>query len=107
MTNLKAARELRGYSQKQLGAKIGVSQNAISGYETGYRIMDAQTICRVCDVLHCTADYLLDRSTIARPGLTTEEEELLTAYRAASSRDRELVQLALKPYKEKDSREAI
>ena len=94
-------------TQKDLAERLGVATNTVSGYETGNRLMDAQTICRVCDVLHCTADYLLDRSTIARPGLTTEEEELLTAYRAASSRDRELVQLALKPYKEKDSREAI
>ena len=61
--------------------------------------MDSETICRLCDVFGCTADYLLGRSSRPEPELTPEEEQLLSAWNAAPAEIRAIVDTALAPYK--------
>jgi len=98
---LNRIRELRlekGWKQKELAAMLNTTQQAIGHYETGERGIDADTICKLCDVFGCTADYLLCRSSRPAPELTPAEEELLLAYAAATPEIRTIVDAALAPY---------
>lgn len=99
MNRLKDLRARKGISQSELGAILGVTANAISNYEVGIRGLDAETICRLCDVFGCTADYLLGRSARPDPALTPEEEQLLAAWTEAPAEIRAIVDTALAPYK--------
>ena len=56
------ARKLRNMKQVELGAAIGVSDQTISNWEVGLRTPRADYIRRMCDVLGCSADYLLGLS---------------------------------------------
>ena len=79
------------WTQLQLGKKIGVSRGAISMYESEARQLDRPTICALCDLFGCTADYLLCRSETPLPAISDADARLLSAYHAASLRDRALV----------------
>ena len=46
-------------TMKELGKLVGVSEAAISHYETGRREPDQETIRRIAGVLRVTTDYLL------------------------------------------------
>ena len=67
--NLKAARERRGLSQKEMSERIGVAKSTYSLYESGNREPNVQTIKRISDTLNVSADELLgieeETSTLA------------------------------------------
>lgn len=65
---LKAVREKRGYSQKELALKTGIGRSALSLYETQRREPDIATLVRLANGLNVTLDYLLGRdlSILAR-----------------------------------------
>lgn len=56
---LRAARELRGMMQADLGAAADIPPNRISNYELGYAYPQARSLIALCKVLDCSADYLL------------------------------------------------
>jgi transcriptional regulator with XRE-family HTH domain len=98
---LNRIRELRlkkGWKQEELAELLHTKRQTIGHYETGERGIDADTICKLCDVFGCTADYLLCRSSRPAPELTPAEEELLLAYAAAPREIRTIVDTALAPY---------
>lgn len=99
---LNRIRELRlkkGWKQEELAELLHTKRQTIGHYETGERGIDAETICKLCDVFGCTADYLLCRSSRPAPELTPAEEELLLAYAAATPEIRDIVDGALARYK--------
>lgn len=98
MNRLKVARQSAGISQAQLGRILNCADVTISRYETGQRDMDSETVCKICDALGCTADYLLGRSELPTNEISDEEAELLLAFRRADDRAREMVRLALAPF---------
>lgn len=53
-------RELRGFSQKEFAAKIGVSNSRVSNWEQGINRPDADILATICHVLDVSADRLLD-----------------------------------------------
>ena len=57
--NLKAAREKRGLSQKEVAESIGVAKSTYSLYESGNREPNVQTIKKISDLLSVSADDLL------------------------------------------------
>ena len=73
-------RELRGLSQKQLAARIGVSNSRLSNWEQGLNRPDADTLRVLCTVLQVSANELLD---IQQPNssYSEEEERLIRQYR--------------------------
>ena len=95
---IKALREAAKMTQAQLGQKIKVGNTAISMYESGSRQLDPDTICQLCDLFGCTADYLLCRSDNPRPAISEADAALLRAYHAASLRDRGLIDQILQAY---------
>lgn len=86
--------------QTDLAARLSCSPTAISYYETGEREIGSATICRLCEIFGCTADYLLGLSAVQSAELTPEEESLLQAWRCCDDRARDMVTLALAPFKE-------
>lgn len=56
---------MRGYrrmNQEQLGGRVGVTKQTISGWENDRRVPDADAIVALCKALDCSADYLLGLS---------------------------------------------
>lgn len=102
MNRIKDLRLQAKMKQTDLAARLSCSPTAISYYETGEREIDSATIGKLCDVFGCTADYLLGRSAVAKPELTPEEEQLLTAWRRCDDRAHDMVLLALEPFREDD-----
>ena len=99
MNRIKDLRVGRGWTQTELGDLLSCSDVTVGRYESEKRGLDVPTICRLCDVFGCTADYLLGRSSRPDPGLTPEEELLLAAWAEASPRDKGLVDAILAQYK--------
>lgn len=56
---------------KELGAIVGVTEAAISHYETGRREPTPQMLCSLAHALHVSVDYLLGRDQ-AEPAQPTE-----------------------------------
>ena len=100
MNRIKELRQNAGMKQGDLAKRLGCTANAVSNYEVGVRDIDSETICKLCDIFGCTADYLLCRAAVPTPELSPEEEALLLAYRAADPHDRAIVDLTLAPYQE-------
>ena len=91
MNRIRELRTARGWTQTQLGKRIGAAKNTISGYENGERQITPSTICALCDLFGCTSDYLLGRAASPAPVISDDDARLLEAYHAASLRDRTLV----------------
>ena len=69
------ARKLRNMKQVELGAAIGVSDQTISNWEVGLRTPRADYVRRMCEVLDCSADYLLGLSDQIRYAPSLERDE--------------------------------
>ncbi len=52
-------RRIRGLTQQQLAALVGVSRAALASWETGRRTPDVQTIRALASAFGTTTDYLL------------------------------------------------
>ena len=103
LNRLKDLRLQKRMKQADLAKLLNCSPTTISNYEVGLRDIDSATICRFCEIFGCTADYLLGRSAVQSAELTPEEEQLLTAFRRGDDRARDMVRLALDPFREENS----
>lgn len=70
---LKELRLKKRLTQEELGKVIHVSKVSISGYESGNRTPDTETLQRLADYFDVTTDYLLGRSD--NPNLTGKDEK--------------------------------
>ncbi|MEC1177307.1 helix-turn-helix transcriptional regulator [Metasolibacillus meyeri] len=71
-TRLKALRIKKNLTQKQLAEKINVTNVSVSGYESGNRTPDTDTLQLIADFFEVSTDYLLGRSN--HPQLTAEKD---------------------------------
>lgn len=99
MNRIRELRELRGWKQEELGQKLNVGKGAISRYEGEKRQLDPATICALCDLFGCTADYLLGRSGSPLPVINPEDAAVLDAYHALPLALRRAVDGILEPYR--------
>lgn len=89
MKMLRTARKQRRLTMKELGEMVGVSESAISQYETGKREADFETLLKIGEVLDCSIDYLLrgEESKKSPPpigdGLNAEQMELVRLFETA------------------------
>ena len=100
MNRIRELRQSMGWTQAQLGKRIGVAKTTISGYEIGTRQLDPATICTLCDLFGCTADYLLGRSLSPAPVMSSQDALVLEAYHALPPELRRAVDGILEPYRE-------
>ena len=52
-------RKSLGISQEELGARLGVSRQAVSKWESGQTVPDAVTVAKLCRALNVSADYII------------------------------------------------
>lgn len=97
MNRIRELRQARGWTQAQLGARVGMVKTTISGYEKGDHQIDPAMIFKLCDLFGCTADYLLGRSESPLPVLSDEDAQLLAAYHAAPDHVRAAIDTLLLP----------
>ena len=48
--NLKQIRKKRGYTQKELASKLGISDSTLAHYETGIRKITLETFLKILEV---------------------------------------------------------
>lgn len=60
MTALKIYRQKAGFTQKQLAEKLGITQGAVTMWETGERKPNIVMLKKLTVILGCTADELLE-----------------------------------------------
>ena len=99
MNRIRELREANGWTQTQLGKRIGVAKTTITGYEREDRQPTPATICALCDLFGCTADYLLGRSASPLPVISPEDAAVLDAYHALPLELRRAVDGILAPYR--------
>lgn len=97
MNRIKDLRTAFGWKQSELGARIGASRSTVSKYETEDRQLDPATICALCDIFCCSADYLLGRSETPLPALSDEDARLLEAFHAAPPETQAAIRLLIFP----------
>lgn len=85
---LKAARELRGWSQSDLGIRSGLPSSSVAHFEIGSRKPSFDTLQRLANALEVTTDYLLGR--VEEPGVAEAADPLFRDVNKLSGRDREL-----------------
>lgn len=95
---IKEYRKLNGLTQKELGDKIGVKHNTISGYESGINEPEQDLLFKIANALHVSINDLFPNTTsekhllnIAIPNLTHEETEIIKKYRALDERGQKAV----------------
>lgn len=77
---------LRGISPTTICKKIGLSNATATHWKQG-ALPKADALAAVCEVLDCSADYLIGRSdkvTAGEPELSPLESRLLSAFREMS-----------------------
>ena len=75
-----------GMTMEDLAREIGVQRSAVNKYEKGLVInLKRSTIASLCRVFSVPSSYFLDEDD----QLTSEEHQLITAYRAADDRARQ------------------
>ncbi|MGN0242529.1 MAG: helix-turn-helix domain-containing protein [Lachnospiraceae bacterium] len=60
---IKSERENRGWSQKKLGDKLGVSGKQISNYESGALMPPMDILIKLCEVYECELGFLLNEES--------------------------------------------
>ena len=71
-------RKAKGWSQEDFAEEIGVSRQAVSRWENGTALPDAQNILQISKLFHVTTDYLLNddyESDGDLPAVKTATEE--------------------------------
>ena len=63
---IRGLRLQHGWSQTELGKRIGVNKSVISFYELGTRFPTYDNLLRICDVFNVSADYLLRGDVIEK-----------------------------------------
>jgi Predicted transcriptional regulators len=83
-SRLKSLRTKHNMTQAELGKKINVTKVSVSGYETGNRTPDTDTLQRIAEVFEVSVDYLLcrtdDPSPTSNESKTAVEPGIYIAY---------------------------
>jgi transcriptional regulator with XRE-family HTH domain len=66
-SRLKALRLEKKMTQEELGKKINVTKVSVSGYESGNRSPDTDTLQKIAQVFDVSVDYLLGRTDDSSP----------------------------------------
>lgn len=101
MNRIRELRKQQYLKQEDLAELLLIKRQAISKYELGQLDLDTETIRRLCEIFHVTADYLLGFSDFPAPAVSAEDADLIAAYHAAPEQIRAIVDTALEPYQKK------
>lgn len=103
LKNLRAIRRKSLLTQRQVADKLGIHCTTYTKYETGNSEPSLDVLVKLADMFDVTTDYLLERTD--RPHLprseatlSSDEEDFLAAYRAASSDDKAIIDIIVRRY---------
>lgn len=65
--NIRNLRIDKGYTQKQIGEYLGISQNTYSQYEIGVLNYPVDVIIKLADLYEVSIDYLVGRTNTKTP----------------------------------------
>ena len=92
---LRAARDLRGYSQSVLAERAGLPPSSIAHFEAGARKPSFENLRRLATALDVTTDYLLGR--VEDPSMAEDGDPLFRdLIGKLSGNDRDLAEQLLK-----------
>lgn len=80
---LKALREAKKLTQKELGDIIGVTRNSVLSYELGAALPSTRHLTELAHLFHCSTDYLLGidgKNTIDATGLSPQDVALVVSF---------------------------
>jgi transcriptional regulator with XRE-family HTH domain len=97
---LRAARDLRGYSQGVLADRAKMPPTSIAHFESGSRKPSFDTLQRLANALEVTTDFLLGR--VEQPTLADAGDPLFRDVGKLTGRDRELAKDFLKMLAERN-----
>ncbi len=72
-TRLRQLRAEAGLSGEELGKRVGLSKSSISELEAGLSTPRGNTLNSIANYFNVSVDYLLGRSDIRRPDLTSDD----------------------------------
>ena len=58
--NLKQLRKFKKLTQQQVADKLGITRACYSGYEQGRRQPSMDILRKICEVLNCSADEIIN-----------------------------------------------
>lgn len=70
-------RKDNGLTQSQLAETLGITDKAVSKWETGKSMPDPSLFCPLCDLLHITLNELLAGEFISDENLKEKSEQIL------------------------------
>ena len=83
--NIRRIRIARNMTQKELAARLGCTDAAVSNYERATRGLEYETLLKISEALDCTVNDLVDQSLVfepeARMPISAEEKELIELFR--------------------------
>ena len=65
--NIRSLRIDNGYTQKQIAAYLGISQNTYSQYEIGVLNYPVDALIKLAELYGVSVDYLLGRTNVKEP----------------------------------------
>ena len=80
---IRALRQEKGLTQKQLASKLEVTKSTISGYEQGVKSPSVEALIKLCSMFNVSADYLLglsDSMELKMSPLTDEQTQLIMRF---------------------------
>lgn len=84
---IRAARAALGLNQEQLAVRVGVTRNAVAGWETGHARPDLATVPALCRVLKIS----LNRFFGLKESRTEKEQEVLELLFSLEEEDRQIL----------------
>lgn len=73
---IRTLRESKGWTQKDLGVKIGVDQSNITKMEKGKKFISMDTAYKIIEIFNISFDYLFEDVLIASKNLETDKDDL-------------------------------
>lgn len=70
-------RKIKGWTQRELAEKLGITDKAVSKWETGKSMPDLSLLAPLCDLLEITLNELLSGEYISEENLKEKSNEVL------------------------------
>jgi transcriptional regulator with XRE-family HTH domain len=77
---MKQLRQEKGWSQAQLGKKMGIHQKQISAYERGRNIPSTEVLIKLADIFDVSLDYLAFEAEGKPMKVNVKNKELLRRF---------------------------
>ncbi len=85
---LLSVRKKSGFTQSEIAEKAGISERTYADIERGTKNMRVDTLCRICESLNISPDYLLVDDSIKK--FSHSQEQIMLQLENCSPKDKEI-----------------